>query len=229
MKRHLTLEELARLVDEDPTSEEALHLDGCAGCRAELTWMERQRGELALLPALRPPPDSWSELEGRLASEGLLSAERGSSEGWIGRPVLQIAASLVLLLLGVGVGMLLPEPASSPGSEFAAGQLPGVEAEALSLDEAREWVEITEDWHRLALMQYRDQLASLGQTPTGDPGAGPDPETRHAAIEALMEAGQAALRQAPTDPFLNGLLLNVQVEREASREGMVRPARSQWY
>jgi hypothetical protein len=229
MKRHLTLEELARLVDEDPTPEEARHLDGCAECRVELTWMERQRGELALLPVLRPPPDSWNELEERLASEGLLSARRGSSGGWVGRPVFQMAASLVLLLVGVGVGMSLPGPASNPGSEFASGQLTGVEAEALSLDEAREWVEITEDWHRLALMQYRDQLASLGPAPTGDAGAGPDPETRHAAIEALMEAGQAALRQAPTDPFLNGLLLNVQVEREASREGMVHPARSQWY
>lgn len=229
MNRHLTLEELARLVDEDPSSRETLHLDGCADCRAELGWMEAQRGALALLPALRPPSDSWTELRDRLASEGLLSGVPVASPRRVGGRMTQIAASLVLLLLGVGVGALLPGAAPDPGSGFAAGQLSGLDAGALSLDEAREWVEITEDWHRLALIQYREHLDSARQPPLGDPGAGPDPETRHAAIEALMEAGQAALRQVPTDPFLNGLMLNVQVEREASREGMVRPVGSQWY
>jgi hypothetical protein len=42
-----------------------------------------------------------------------------------------------------------------------------------------------------------------------------DAESRYAALEYMVRAGQAALREAPTDPFLNGLVASTMAEREA--------------
>jgi hypothetical protein len=42
-----------------------------------------------------------------------------------------------------------------------------------------------------------------------------DPATRYAALDYLVTAGQLAVRQAPTDPFLNGFLASAIAERQA--------------
>ncbi|HSR41573.1 MAG TPA: hypothetical protein VLL48_05370, partial [Longimicrobiales bacterium] len=70
--RHLTNEDLARLVDEAPTPEERRHLAACRRCVAELDGLREQTEALSALPDLRLPADEWRELERRLAREGLV-------------------------------------------------------------------------------------------------------------------------------------------------------------
>jgi hypothetical protein len=99
-------------------------------------------------------------------------------------------------------------PASLAGVPEALGL--DAPLRALSVEEAEEAVRLTESWYLSALLRYRDRLGSEG----------PDPLSRYLALETLMAAGQAALRDAPTDPFLNGLLVNMHAEREAALQGI---------
>ena len=57
---HLTLEELARLVDEAPTVDERAHLDCCERCASELDSLIVQTGMLGQLPdPVLPQPLHW--------------------------------------------------------------------------------------------------------------------------------------------------------------------------
>jgi hypothetical protein len=98
---HLTLETIARLVDDTPAGEEAAHLEACAHCRAELEDMRADAAALAALPALEPPADAWPALETRLADEGLL--RRPSRMSW-GSAAVRIAAAIALFVLGAVAG-----------------------------------------------------------------------------------------------------------------------------
>ncbi len=245
---HLTPETLARLVEDAPSPGEKEHLEGCRLCRDEAAALREQTRALARLPDLRPPPGDWEALEGRLGDQGLLSRTASGGGTAFRRPGwLQVAAGILLLAggagLGLGAGTLLdPAGRGTPGAPLAAGgegtpgaTAPGAQASRvgpnpsllaaldpeggrhdLSLEEAEELVRLTEGWYLAALTRYREQ--ALGRD---EPGAGlGDPLTRYAALEALMAASQAAVREVPTDPFLNGLLLNMRAEREASLQGL---------
>lgn len=104
---HLTLETIARIVDEAPSAEEAVHLDACAVCRGELEAMREDVQSLSMLPDMAPPPDSWTELEGRLEAEGLIVRRHR----FVSFPRLAYAAAaLVLFLAGSIAGRLLVTP-----------------------------------------------------------------------------------------------------------------------
>ena len=62
-----------------------------------------------------------------------------------------------------------------------------------------------------ALTRYRQLVEQEG----GDDVLG-DPSSRFAALEYLVAASQAAVRQAPADPFLNGLLASTLAERDVT-------------
>ena len=79
---HLSLEQLARLVDERPTSEEQAILDAEPDLRRELDALRAQTGALKDLPAMVPPPDSWPELREKLVAEGLVRGRRSSPALW---------------------------------------------------------------------------------------------------------------------------------------------------
>ena len=51
--------------------------------------------------------------------------------------------------------------------------------------------------------------------------------SRMAALEYLATVSQAAVRQAPGDPYLNGFLVSVLGEREATAQLVA--SRSNWY
>ncbi|HEX2190309.1 MAG TPA: hypothetical protein VHG51_15480, partial [Longimicrobiaceae bacterium] len=74
--QHLTLEAVARLVDEAPEPGEALHLRECLTCRRELAEMRAQTEALARLATPEPSPRAWTALEARLVEEGLLRTGR---------------------------------------------------------------------------------------------------------------------------------------------------------
>jgi hypothetical protein len=216
---HLTIEGLARLVGEIPSPEEQEHLEACTACRSELKALIEQTEAIGSLPDLRPPPGDWEALEARLASEGLIrssglvrQASRWWSAGWM-----QAAAALVHFLGGTALGSGitpssgetdLARDASPPGLELVPV---GAQARPVSnLADAAEAVNTAEQQYLLSLLQYRQLLDAQGETAyIGDPTA------RFAAIEAILAASRAAIQQAPTDPFVNGVLVSSLAEREA--------------
>lgn len=100
---HLTLEAIARLVDEEPTPAETLHLEHCDACRRELQDMRDDSAVLASLPPIQPPAGEWTAIEARLAREGLIRS-RVSTSSWRAG-LLRIAAALLIFFLGTVAGI----------------------------------------------------------------------------------------------------------------------------
>jgi hypothetical protein len=55
-----------------------------------------------------------------------------------------------------------------------------------------------------------------------------DPISRYAALEHLVSVSQAAVRQAPGDPFLNGFLASAIAERDAALR-VVSAGQDNWF
>lgn len=108
--QHLTLETVARLVDEPATGDEAAHVASCLVCRRELDEMRAQTRALAGLGDPEPAPDAWFALETALRAEGLIRdvpvrrGVRHAGRGW-----LRIAAGIALFLAGGAAGVYLRE------------------------------------------------------------------------------------------------------------------------
>jgi len=106
---HLTIETLARLVDEPARPEEASHLADCEACAAELAALIEQTGSLGALPDLLPPRGDWEVLAARLRSDGLVRdpglfrrLSRWATPAWM-----PAAAAIVLFLGGTAFGTRL--------------------------------------------------------------------------------------------------------------------------
>ncbi|HEY8469739.1 MAG TPA: hypothetical protein VIL18_08855 [Longimicrobiales bacterium] len=210
---HLSLETLARLVDEPADPEEAAHLAACAECHAELEALREQTADLANLPDLEPPPDIWPALEARLRDEGLLrGARRRAGPSWM-----HLAASLAIFLLGGVVGFVLR------GSS-AAGEMERVASadarDAMTVEEAAEILRQTESAYLAALERYAE-LAG--------PATAQDPLTRLATLESIVLTTRAALDQAPADPVINGYHLSALAQRESTLRQIVFDPAEPWY
>jgi len=120
--QHLSCEELARLVDEAPLPHEAAHVRDCLVCRRELDEMREQTAALGALDDPELPPGAWAGLEAALQAEGLITTAAAPSRAWggwtAGRPLLRLAASLALFLLGGAAGAALWSV--RPGGRVAA-------------------------------------------------------------------------------------------------------------
>lgn len=211
---HLSRETLARLVDEAPGPDEAEHLALCLTCTSELEALRAQTQALASLPEIRPPLGDWEALEGRLRTEGLIQHQSllqrmtlAQAPAWM-----RMAAAAVVFVGGSTLGAGL---ASRPPSELRSAAAPVDDAAqftaAQDVDDAAAAVRLAEANYISALTRYRQLLEDQG----GSDVIG-DPSSRFAALEYLVAAGQAAVRQAPADPFLNGLLASTLAEREAT-------------
>ncbi len=73
-----------------------------------------------------------------------------------------------------------------------------------------------------ALVRYREM-----RTVSGQDFAGADPAGRFAALDALVATTQAAVREAPADPFLNGMLISTLAERQAALRRV--SGNAEWY
>ena len=83
-------------------------------------------------------------------------------------------------------------------------------AEATTVEDAASAMRLAEEGYVAAFARYRELWAQNGgETPVGDP------ISRYAALEYLVSVSQAAVRQAPADPFLNGVLTSALGERDA--------------
>jgi hypothetical protein len=212
---HLNPESLARLVDEAPQPGEPEHLASCRACSLELEALRAQTRSLGSLPEIRPPLGDWEVLEARLRSEGLIEAPSLLSRLTLAQtpPWMRAAAAAALFfggtLVGAGAAANGGPIAGMPGGT----EDPALFAHAANLDDAASAVRVAEQGYVNALARYRQLMEA--DDGGGDAMAG-DPRSRYAALEVLLAASQAAVRQAPADPFLNGLLASTLAEREAT-------------
>ena len=216
---HLTTETLARLVDETPDGDTREHLERCPSCAAELQALVDQTRALASLPELMPPRGDWSLLEARLRSEGLLRDQGLFARLSLTRtpPWMRLAASFLLFAVGAvsGAGWASRD-APSATQVVAMGEATDVESAA-----AR--VQAAEQSYVQAMSQYREILARTGTDTDVS-----DPYSRYAALEHLVLVSQAAVRQAPGDPFLNGFLASALAERDAAAR-LVSTSSGGWF
>lgn len=236
--QHLTIEALARLLDEPPDAEQAAHLAACAACRLELTALEEQTSALAELPDIRPPADAWPALATRLRDEGLVQDDSASAAraraagvtfaGWSRHRVLRLAASIALFLFGGGAGFAARGVVVAPAMVAGADQRPSepsgsgtVRAAApSSAEEAARLVRTEEAEYLRALTRYAEMARSPATT---------DPVARFAALESIVVATRAALDQAPADPVINGYHLTALAQREAMLRRFAVTAEDNWF
>ncbi len=96
-------------------------------------------------------------------------------------------------------------------------------AAAGSVEDAAAAVRMAEQEYIAAVSLYRDLMVREGV----DEAVG-DPYSRYAALEHLVSVSQAAVRQAPGDPFLNGFLASALAERDAAAR-VVSASRDNWF
>lgn len=220
---HLTLEHLARLVDDPPTTEEMRHLADCRRCAEELDALREQTKALGSLPEILPPKGDWQAIEARLRSEGLVEDPGlfrrlglAHTPGWM-----KVAAAAILFLSGTGTGVAVAGTSALGGS---TGTARSAEVDdAASVEEAATLVRTAEEQYVSAVSRYRELLAR-----DGGEDVGADPISRVAALEHLVMVSQAAVRQAPGDPFLNGFLASAMAERDAALR-MVSSGSDNWF
>ncbi|MGH7466816.1 MAG: hypothetical protein ACRENP_02415 [Longimicrobiales bacterium] len=208
---HLSIETLARLVEETADSHEAEHLENCDDCRAELEGMKADAAALAALPGIDPPVTQWQAIEKRLIAEGLLRTPGRQWNRQRFMPLLQLAAAIAIFVLGHYTAPLLTNRTASnmgaantteqSGTTLTSGQ------PTTNSEQAFAAVRETERAYLNALTRYAE-LA--GRTETTDPLA------RLAALESIVLTTRAALGQAPADPVINGYHLTALAQRDAT-------------
>jgi hypothetical protein len=218
---HLSLEALARLVDEPPIADESDHLDVCESCRGELEALREEVEALGTLPDLMPPPDSWAALETRLRQEGLIRSA-SVARSHLPAGFLRLAAALVLFLAGTGAGALLRSPAATgPVAALPAAEASGGVATApYTAEDAAARVRAAEAAYLSAVASYAE-FAGLTEMP--------DPLARLAALESIVLTTRAALHQAPADPIINGYHLTAMAQREAVLRQLAVSANASWF
>ncbi|MFW5947539.1 MAG: hypothetical protein ACOCUW_03515 [Gemmatimonadota bacterium] len=212
---HLTLEALARLVEEDATTREQEHLAGCERCRNDLAALRDQTEALGALPKLEPPPDQWPRIRDRLRHEALLPA-RPSAPRWV-----RAAAAITLFLAGGATGYaarstLAPAPptpvAAAPSSsldpagrtgERLAGGPEAPAAAPASADDLSDELERTQAAFAAALDRY---MMATGTD-------APDPAARLAALDNIVLTTAQALNESPADPVINSYHLTAVAQR----------------
>ena len=195
---HLTLEALARLVDEAPENHEEAHLAACGECRAELDALREQTEALGMLPKLLPPPDSWPELRRQMVKDGIIRNGRR----WRPGPTLtRVAAALLLFVGGGAAGYLARGPVVAPVERVA--EAPAPESAASAADLTQE-VERTEEMFAAAL----DRFMRASGTEA------PDPAARLAALDNIVLTTAEALNESPADPVINSYHLTAVAQRK---------------
>lgn len=205
---HLTLETLARLVDEAPGPDEKAHLEACADCREELEALREQTEALGAMPKMTPPPDLWPELRSRLREEGLVA---GRSAPRRSPTLTRIAAGMALFLAGGAAGFVARGPAPAQPAPVAATAPSQEEPEAAggtaALDAAPG--DVTADVERA---QERF-AAALDRYMMANSTAAPDPAARLAALDNIVLTTAEALNESPADPVINSYHLTAVAQR----------------
>lgn len=205
---HIELERLAAFDHDLFTDDERAHLTACAVCRRELEAMNRllaHAAEMAREPRMTPPPlTTFNAIMDRARPTPVRGSVVGSRWWSAAR---RVAAALVLVVGGVVIGRSMDGgarmEASTPSRSIARADdtpLTITSATAL-LDRAQR------DYERAALW-----LAANDSVPQSSDVY----RARLAALDRMMAASRAALRDAPQDPLLNHYFLSAWAAREAT-------------
>src|SRR5687768_12446904 len=210
---HLSIETLARLIDEPALEIEAAHLDACAECRAELEGLKADAAALAALPQLQPPAAQWYAVERQLAAEGLLrTSVPVAGRRWM-MPALQLAAAISIFVLG--------QVTATRVTRLAPSAAPVAQATApLTREEAAAVVQTAEQTYLGALTRYAELT---GRTDNADLVA------RVAALESIVLTTRAALGEAPADPVINGYHLTALAQRDAMLKQLASADNKTWF
>ncbi len=236
----LTLETLARLVDEAPNAEERALLDADPVAAGELEALRAQRRALAALPSVLPTR-AWDDMKAGLRSAGLIRRSGEEKEsGAASLPSLgsgrfsgrggrfsprrrrQAAAAMIVFAGGAAAGWTAaPSRQAAESGENATFAAVEASGSPQSLEEARSAVQAAErDW-----MRAHDAYWQLVETRRPDVRTS-DPAARLAALEALVAVGQAAVAESPSDAYFNGFLLTSLAQRQQTLRQM---SRAGWY
>jgi hypothetical protein len=182
---HLSIERLAALADEQPTTDELSHLSQCAVCARE---RDAHRALLAMAGSEREamglPLTRWDTLSHQLKAEGLIAggrpeagrAEKLSSHSPLPSAHWGLRAAAMILLVGGGVLLgrattndpLIPGIASGAATQSVAANAADSVRSFSSVDEANRWKEIYSTGYQRALA-YLAQNDSGGQRPKRRP------------------------------------------------------------
>ncbi|MEO6443787.1 MAG: hypothetical protein ABIZ91_20255 [Gemmatimonadaceae bacterium] len=225
---HLPIERLAELVDGGATAPEQEHLTTCLSCTREL---EAYRRLVSMASderrSIAPPLTDWGTLSQRLRSEGLLvgaAPERPRVSATVA--FFQRAAAVILFLGGGAVlgrmsaGMSVPDAVTfrsastierlqggAPGNtQFAsnpADAFPSADAALEALEQAQRQYAMASTY--LSVRDTNSSEASRAQY-----------RTRLAALDQTAETMQQAMREAPSDPYINQYYLATLSAREAT-------------
>lgn len=233
--QHLSIERMAELVDGDASPSEREHLTTCVGCSQEL---EAYRRVTALAGDERrriaAPLTDWDTLRVRLRAEGLLwPGGQRSTIGrtwWAGGRDLVRRVAVVVVFLGGGA-VLGRMSAGMPMVEAVAlrpeARLVGVRLDATGGGDGAPTVgasnpsggfRTTEDALRAlegAQRQYELAASWLASHDTISSALAPAQyRTRLAALDRTAETMQQAMRDAPSDPYINQYYLATLSARE---------------
>ncbi len=227
---HLSIETLARLVEESADSHEAEHLEACELCRNELEGLRADAAELSRLPEIEPPSTQWLALEQRLTAEGLLRPQPRAwqrNRAWA-RPLLQMAAAVLIFIAGSYAAPFVARVSPTFTTRQIADAGQGTRtvstvantSPAANAQDAALAVRDAEQIYLSALTRYAE-LA--GRTETTNPVA------RLAALESIVLTTRAALGQAPADPVINGYHLTALAQREATIKQLASKSKETWF
>lgn len=245
--QHLDTTRLAAF-DHDPlTLDELAHLASCAACRAErdaVAQLVTHAGGVVTqdLAADAPRLVAWDSLARSLRDEGLLTTGEHaapdapavapavaparpaspvrvetpvSSQRWFQR-VRQVAAALALVAGGAMMGRL------SSGAELATGPAAqaGTMARAVGFGDT-DFASVDQATQVLNQAQRDYERASVWLA-ANDPTIRDSDvyRARLAALDQMMAASRAALREAPQDPVLNHYYLSAYSAREATLQAL---------
>lgn len=242
---HLTLETLARLVDESPEPTEAEHLDLCEQCHAELELLRADAAALRHIADPQPPIGAWLALEQTLQREGLLR-----KTSWMTH-ALRMAAVFTIFVLGSIVGGLaMRQPRVAPvatttpavttpvriaeqplnyDSQLVIPQVPRISQIPQSTQPSAPPAATAEEAAARLREAERAYLTALGRfSDFSSPADETDPVARLAALESIVATTRAALGQAPADPVINGYHLTAVAQRDATLRQLSN-TRQTWY
>ena len=211
---HLEPERLAAFDHERFTEEEQAHLASCATCQRELEAMAALVTRAGMMRAHHDPDGPLLSFE-QIMAGGMPVASHGESVArsiaapgqphasvpW-GVAARRVAAALVLMAGGVVVGRLTSTEIETATATAVDPVAPLTTASATALlDRAQR------DYERAALW-----LAANDSIPQSSEVY----RARLAALDEMMAASRAALREAPQDLLLNHYFLSAWAAREAT-------------
>ncbi len=157
------------------------------------------------------PLNDWRTIAARAREEGLIRDSQARS--WqMGRPWLQAAAAVLLLIGGAAIGrMSVAVPDTSAPSEISGASFASVDDATTTLERA--------------LTEYQRASAFIAANASGPTTVDSSRiySARLAALDQVGDAMEGALKTAPHDPVINQYYLATMGARVATQQLAARP------